>query len=133
MKKKAIQIVFTGAIVLFIIFLLMENTENPYTRHLATTFVPIYLEAKGYLQSDIAEAGYAEPQGAGQSGFYPGQYRVVFKDEPQTIYYYGITKRTKEVRQFCAKKKLLENHTEQIIDQTTRNSEVNCVTVSENR
>ena len=73
------------------------NNPNPYTKYIADKNVPVYLEEKGYTEKEIEESHYVEPKYLINNDYYHGYYMVVFKDEPDTTYYYGISKRGKQV------------------------------------
>lgn len=111
----------------------MLNNGNPYTKYLANKNVPVYLEEQGYKESDIEKSHFVEPKHIINKDFYHGHYMVVFKDEPDVTYYYGITKKGKQVKQFCEKDKLLSNGVTDIFEGETKHSEEKCVNSLENR
>ena len=115
----------------FVVIYLLNN-GNPYTKYLANKNVPVYLEEQGYKEIDIAESHYVEPKKFIDKDFYHGHYRVVFKDEPDVTYYYGITKKGKQVKQFCEKDKLLPNGVTEIFEGETKHSEERCVNSLDN-
>lgn len=82
-------------------FFYVLNNGNPFTNYIADKNVPKYLEEKGYTENDIKESHYVEPKHIINKDFYHGHYMVIFKDEPDMTYYYGITKKGKQVKQFC--------------------------------
>ena len=130
-KKKIIWFA-SGLIILIIMaitisFFYMLNNGNPYTKYIADKKVPVYLEEKGYTENDIEESHYAEPKDIINNDFYSGQYMVIFQDEPDVTYYYGITKKGKQVKQFCEKDKLSADGITDIIETETKYSEKQCV------
>ncbi|WP_338751196.1 DUF3139 domain-containing protein [Bacillus sp. FJAT-52991] len=135
MNKKLVGILVIMGIVIAspFIFLYLLSNGNPYTKYIANKYVPEYLEDKGYTTDEIEEAHYVEPKHLINKDFYHGHYMVIFKDEPDTTYYYGITKRGKHVKQFCEKDRLLENGVTDIIENETKHSEKSCVSYFENR
>lgn len=91
------------------------------------------MEEQGYTESDIEESHYVEPKHIINKDFYQGHYMVAFKDEPDVTYYYGITKKGKQVKQFCEKDKLLPDGVTDIFEGETKYSEEKCVNSLENR
>jgi len=128
--KKSIWIVISVILILIIatplIFIYLLNNGNPYTKYLANKNVPVYLEEQGYTESDIDESHYVEPKHGINNDFYHGHYMVIFKDEPDVTYYYGITKKEKQVKQFCEKDKLSTDGVTESIEDETQHSEKNC-------
>lgn len=135
--KKGIWIAISVILLLIIatsfVFIYLLNNGNPYTKYLANKNVPVYLEEQGYTESDIEESHYVEPKHIINKDFYQGHYMVVFKDEPDVTYYYGITKKGKQVKQFCEKDKLLPDGITDIIEGETKHSEGNCINSLSNR
>ncbi|WP_256386320.1 DUF3139 domain-containing protein [Rummeliibacillus sp. TYF005] len=130
---------FAVGLIIFIIvafpfgFFYVLNNGNPYTKYIANKNVPVYLEKKGYTKKDIMEASYVEPKYIINKDFYHGHYMVIFKDEQDVTYYYGITKKRKTVKQFCEKDKLLSDGVTDIFEGKTKHSEGKCVNSLENR
>lgn len=58
---------------------------------------------------------------------------VIFKDEPDVTYYYGITKKGKQINQFCEKDKLTFNGDTDSVETETKYSEKKCVNSLDNR
>ncbi len=58
---------------------------------------------------------------------------VIFKDEPNTTYYYGITKKGKQVQQFCEKDRLSLDGVTEIFEGETKYSEKECKNSLDNR
>ena len=114
-----------------IVYLL--NNGNPYTKYIANSHVPVYLESKGYTENDIEESHYVEPKHSVNKDFYHGHYMVIFKDEPVVTYYYGITKKGKQVKQFCEKYELSFDVVEDTIEKEAKHDEEECVNSLDNR
>ncbi|MDQ0233099.1 DUF3139 domain-containing protein [Metabacillus malikii] len=135
--KKSIWIAISVILILVIatpfVFIYLLNNGNPYTKYVANKSVPVYLEEKGYTESDLVESHYVEPKHRTNKDFYHGHYQVVFKDERDVTYYYGITKKGKQVKQFCEKDKLLPDGVTDIFEGGTMHSEENCISSLENR
>lgn len=112
-------------IVVPLLFIFVLNNGNPYTKYIVEKHVPNHLEQQGYTEKDLHEQIYVEPKEKGQDGFYQGQYKVVFKDEPNITYYYGVEKEGKQVKQFC-EKETVQNDATKYITTTTKHSEDNC-------
>ncbi|MER2262142.1 MAG: DUF3139 domain-containing protein [Psychrobacillus sp.] len=135
MKKKNIW--FAVGLIIFIIvaipfgFFYVLNNGNPYTNYLADKIVPVYLEEKGYTENDIEESHYVETKHIINNDFYQGHYMVIFRDEPDMMYYYGITKKGKQVKQFCEKDKT--DGVTNIVVTETKYSEKKCVNSLDNR
>ncbi|WP_332649918.1 DUF3139 domain-containing protein [Lysinibacillus sp. 54212] len=137
MTNKKIFITITILIVVIVIaipigVIYVLNNGNPYTKYIANKYVPEYLEEQGYTDEKIQESHYVEPKHVINKDFYHGHYMVIFKDEPHTTYYYGITKKGKQVYQFCEKEKLSHGLTE-IIEGETKYSEQDCKHSLDNR
>lgn len=115
------------------VFIYLLNNGNPYTKYLANKNVPVYLEEQGYTESDIEESHFVKPKHVINKDFYHGHYMVVFKDEPDVAYYYGITKKGKRVKQFCEKDKLLPDSVTDVFEGETMHSEEKCISSLENR
>lgn len=134
MKKKIIWYAFVLALVIVVAVpfgvLYVLNNGNPYTKYIANKKVPIYLEEKGYTENDIEELHYVEPKHTINKDFYHGHYMVIFKDEPGVTYYYGITKKGKQVKQFCEKDTLPFYSVE---ESEIKHSEVKCSNSLNNR
>jgi len=88
--------------------------------------IPEYLQEMGYTENDIEDAHYVEPKHTINREFYHGHYMVIFKDEPDVTYYYGITKKGKRIQQFCEKDKLSSDGVTETIEDATKHSEKNC-------
>jgi len=129
MKKNiwiAISVTLLIVIAIPIVSIYLLNNGNPYTKYLANKNVPVYLEKQGYTESDIVESHYVEPKHGTNSDFYHGHYMVIFKDEPEITYYYGITKKGKKVKQFCEKDVLSSDGITDTTTENTKHSEKDC-------
>ena len=123
--------VLIAAIPLGLLYVL--NNGNPYTKYLANKNVPVYLEEKGYTENDMERSGYTEPKHLINKDYYQGHYMVVFKDEPDTTYYYGIEKKGKQIKQFCEKDRLSAEGVTDIAEGETKHSEESCINSLDNR
>ena len=137
MKKRIIWFAM-GLITLIImaipfVFFYVLNNGNPYTKYIADKNVPVYLEEKGYTENDIEESHYVEPKHIINNAFYHGHYMVIFQDEPDVTYYYGMTKKGKLVKQFCEKDKISSDGVTDIVETETKYSEKKCVNSLDNR
>lgn len=138
MNKKKILII-TSTLIAVIVFALpigfiyVLNNGNPYTKYIANKYVPEYLEEKGYIDEEIEESHFVEPKHLINKDFYHGHYMVIFKDEPNTTYYYGITKKGKQVQQFCEKDRLSLDGVTEIFEGETKYSEKECKNSLDNR
>ena len=137
MKKKTMlfALIFIVLIIVAVpmAFFYVLSNGNPYTNYLTDKKVPKYLEEKGYTADDIEESHYVEPKLSINEDFYHGHYMVNFKDEPNVTYYYGITKKGKQVKQFCEKDKLFADGVTESIESKTKHSEENCISSLDNR
>jgi len=128
--KKSVWIVISLILLLIIaspsVLIYFLNNGNPYTKYLADKHVPLYLEEKGYTEDEIEEAHYVEPKHVINKEFYQGHYMVIFKDEPNITYYYGIKKKQKLVKQFCEKDILSADGVTDISEEKTKHSEKDC-------
>lgn len=106
--KKLLIIVGIFFIVLFIAvpagFIYVLNNGNPYTKYLVNKHIPAHLEEMGYTEDQMEEAHYVEPKHLTNTGFYQGHYMVVFKDEPDITYYYGVKKKENRFSNFVIRK-----------------------------
>src|SRR5690625_5667782 len=103
MKKNiwiAISVTLLIVIAIPIVSIYLLNNGNPYTKYLANKNVPVYLEKQGYTESDIVESHYVEPKHGKNRDFYDGHYMVIFKVETEITYYYGITNKGKNIKQY---------------------------------
>ncbi|HSU80561.1 MAG TPA: DUF3139 domain-containing protein [Candidatus Angelobacter sp.] len=138
MSHKAIRRIFSVCVVGLILalpfgFLYVLNNGNPFSKFLANKYVPNHLQELGYSTADFKEAHYVEPLQVINTDFYHGHYMVIFKDEPDTTYYYGVTKWGNQVKQFCEKNKLLTDGVTDMVKTTTKHSEKQCVNSLDNR
>ena len=86
------------------------NNGNPYHNYLVNKYVPAHLEQLGYTDEDIVEQHIIAPKSAANHSVYHPRYMVIFKDEPQLEYLYGLTKKKKNVVQFCEKIKVVDKN-----------------------
>jgi len=135
MNKKMIWLLVLGVFVLMVpvSFLYVLNNGNPYTKYINNRYVPAHLKEKGYNKNDFKEANYVEFKYLINKDFYQGEYMVIFKDEPNLTYYYGVTKKGKEVKQFCEKDILLKDGVTDLLKDKTKHSEEQCISSLENR
>lgn len=128
MKKAWIAIGIIAILIISspFIFIYFLNNGNPYTKYLVNKHIPNHLEEKGYTDHDFETAHYVEPKHMIDGDFYQGHYMVVFKDEPEMTYYYGIKKKDKTVSQFCEKEELLDDGVSELVTRETKHSEAEC-------
>ncbi|GAB0168063.1 DUF3139 domain-containing protein [Lysinibacillus sp. CTST325] len=134
-KKVYITIIILIAVIVIAIptgFIYVLSNGNPYSKYIANKYVPEYSKEKGYTDKKIEESHYVEPKHLINKDFYHGHYMVIFKDEPNTTYYYGVTKKGKQVQQFCEKNRLSNGITE-IFEGETKHSEQDCKNSLDNR
>lgn len=126
-RRLAILIVLS--ILIFIAGVLyILNNGNPYTNYFFNEKMPSYLEEKGYSDEDI-QSQYINTVSTGfhNKDYYSGLYRVVFKDELNTSYYYAIKKKGKSVAQLCEKEMYKNNLYAIETTEKTKHSENNCI------
>lgn len=124
-------------IILFLIALLSApfivlyvlNNGNPYERYLVNKHVPKHLEDLGYEEEDFVQQNFVTPNYTINKSVYQGHYLVIFKDEPELKYLYGVTKWGKKVVQFCEK----ETFTIEEVTEKTKHSEDKCIGYLDNR
>lgn len=134
--KKSVWITLSLLLVIIlvpVIMIYLLNNGNPYTKYLANKYIPSYIEKQGYKESDIKEMSYVEPKYIINYDFYQGHYMVIFKDEPDVTYYYGLNKKEKIVSQFCEKDKELPNGLLDVVAGETKHSEKQCISSYDNR
>ena len=128
--KKRLWITIILSLVLTIaipyIFIYYLNNGNPYTKYLANRNVPTHLEKQGYTDSDLEASHYVEAKHTINSDYYHGHYMVIFKDEPEVTYYYGVAKKGKAVKQFCEKDILSSDGVTDTSEKKTKHSEEDC-------
>jgi len=135
MSKKISWLLVLGVFVLLVpvSFLYVLNNGNPYTKYIISRYVPAHLKEKGYNKNDFKENNYGEFKYLINKDFYQGEYMVIFKDEPNLTYYYGVTKKGKEVKQFCEKDILLKDGVTDLLEGKTKHSEEQCISSLKNR
>lgn len=138
MNKRKLFITLGILVVIIVIitpigFIHVLNNGNPYTKYIANKYVPKYIEEKGYTEDSIKDLVYVEPKHLINKDFYHGHYMVIFEDEPNTTYYYGVTKKGKQVKQFC-EKDIGGSHSINHLDVSKgKHSESSCVNSLDNR
>ncbi|MDV2884530.1 DUF3139 domain-containing protein [Alkalihalophilus pseudofirmus] len=138
MIKRILLIMFSllaAAVILIPISLFyILNNGNPYHKHLVNKHIPQHLEELGYSEEDIIEHAYLQPKHLINNDVYHGHYKVVFADEPQLEYLYGVTKKGKNVVQFCEKETLLgPRHYGEMTTDESNHSEEFCIGYFDNR
>lgn len=114
-------------------FMYVLNNGNPYYKFVVNQTIPSYIEEQGYSQEDIQSAGYYEPNYIVNKDYLHGHYEVVFKDEPNLIYFYGVKKWSHDVHQFCEKDEVLPGGAIDINQKKTKHTENDCVSYLDNR
>ena len=110
------------------IFYIMNN-GNPYTQYILNEKLPPYLEQREYSDEDILEQHTIEPKLIINKDYYQAHYMVIFKDEPDVEYFYGVKKSEKSINQFCEKNIIEEGYT----TIKAKHSEEKCVSIYANR
>jgi hypothetical protein len=133
-------LIITISIILIIILLVpfatisILNYGNPYEKYIVNKYIPTHLETMGYTDDDLIKQSYIQPKHGINNSVYHGHYMVIFKDEPQLEYLYGVTKRGKNVVQFCEKETLIAKNTYgDMTIEKTNHSEKECIGYLENR
>ena len=137
-KKSVLRIIsciiFIGIIGIFLfifVTLYLINNGNPYHKYLVNKYIPAHLEQLGYTDEDIVDQHMIAPKHGVNHSVYHEHYMVIFKDEPQSEYLYGLTKKGKNVVQFCEKRK--RNYYEEDTIEKTNHSESKCMGYLDNR
>jgi hypothetical protein len=129
-----LSIIFIGIMSVPFATLYILNNGNPYEKHIVNKYIPAHLEKMGYTDDDIIKQSYIQPKHGINHSVYHGHYMVVFQDEPQFEYLYGVTKKGKNVVQFCEKETLItENTYGEMTTEKTNHSESECIGYLENR
>ncbi|MFC0561525.1 DUF3139 domain-containing protein [Halalkalibacter alkalisediminis] len=129
-----LSIIFIGIVLVPIVTIYFLNNGNPYEKYIVNKYIPAHLEKSGYTDDDIIKQSYIQPKHGINNSVYHGHYMVVFKDEPQLEYLYGVKKRGKKVVQFCEKKTLIaENTYQDMTTEKTNHSEKECIGYLDNR
>lgn len=137
-NKKFLIISFS---IIFLVILLLPfatiyflNNGNHYEKYIVNKYIPTHLVAMGYTADDIIEQSYIQPKHMINNSVFHGHYMVVFKDEPELEYLYGVTKRGGNVVQFCEKEVLIEKNTYgDMTTEKTNHSQKECISYLENR
>lgn len=138
LTKKRLLIVsgIIGLVSIPFVMIYLLNNGNPYHNYLVNKYVPAHLEQLGYTDEDIVEQHIIAPKSAANHSVYHPRYMVIFKDEPQLEYLYGLTKKEKNVVQFCEKIKVVDKNGGRYEDMTiekTNHSESECLGYYDNR
>ncbi|MFV8830561.1 DUF3139 domain-containing protein [Alkalihalobacterium sp. APHAB7] len=129
-----LTIVFLGMVSIPFAFIYVLNNGNPYHKYLVHKYIPSHLEEMGYSDEEILKQSYMETKHTINNSVYHGHYKVIFKDEPQLEYLYGVTKRGKNVVQFCEKETLITSNTYgEMTTEKTNHSEKKCIGYLDNR
>ncbi len=132
MKKKRMKVaaisvtVFIIVVILPVCLLYTLNNGNPITKFIANKKVPAYLLENGYEEDELYESHFIEPKHTINKKFFHGHYKVVFEDETEITYYYGVTKIRNKVKQFCEKDKLHPDGITVTVKGETKHSEKEC-------
>lgn len=134
-KKSVLRIIsciiIIGIFSFTFVTLYLINNGNPYHNYLVNKYIPAHLEQLGYTDEDIVEQHMIAPKHGVNQSVYHEHYMVIFKDEPQSEYLYGLTKKGKNVVQFCEKRK--SNYYEEDTIERTNHSESKCMGYLDNR
>ena len=98
--------------------------------------MPAHLERMGYTDEDMVEQRMIAPKHGVNHSVYHQHYMVIFKDEPQLEYLYGVTKKGKKVVQFCEKNNVMDLNGARSVEYTTektKHSESECIGYLDNR
>ncbi|ATP42404.1 hypothetical protein CSE16_08335 [Solibacillus sp. R5-41] len=112
------------------------NNGNPYHNYLVNKHIPAHLEHLGYTNEVIIEQHIIAPKSSANHSVYHQRYMVIFKDEPQLKYLYGLTKKEKNVVQFCEKINVMDRNgtrSEEMTIEKTNHSESECLGYYDNR
>ncbi|WP_051556621.1 DUF3139 domain-containing protein [Alkalihalobacterium bogoriense] len=135
-KRYFLEVLFFSIIGLvlltFFIMVYLINNGNPYENYIITTYVPTYLEEQGYEEGQIRKQHPATPKHPINKSVYQTQYNVVFDDEPHITYVFGVTRKGKEVVQFCEKEINAQVMTD-FTTKDTKHAEKECIGYLENR
>ncbi|GIP45471.1 hypothetical protein J45TS6_39300 [Paenibacillus sp. J45TS6] len=137
-KKSVLRIIsciiligIIGIFLFIFVTLYLINNGNPYHKYLVNKYIPAHLEQLGYTDEDIVDQHMIAPKHGVNHSVYHEHYMVIFKDEPQSEYLYGLTKKGKNVVQFCEKRK--RNYYEEDTIEKTNHSESKCMGYLDNR
>jgi len=100
---------------------------HPYSMFLINKTATAHLEDRGYSKDDMFESHYVHENNMGNNNYCKGQYMVVFQDELDVVYYYGVTKDNHEVVQLAEKEITLENEEIEFTSKHTKHTEEHCV------
>lgn len=82
---------------------------HPYSMYTISKEVSDHIEELGYTDDDLLESHYVNDTTLINDDYYEGCYQVIFKDEPEITYYYGVTKKNHKVCQFSEKDEQLQD------------------------
>lgn len=108
--------------------LFIISDGHPYDMYMVNKAAAAHLENNGYTKDDILEAHYVHGSNLEEEDYYAGQYMVVFNDEPDITYYYGVSKENHHVAQIAEKDCTLEDGTLKTTTNTTKHTEDHCIT-----
>ncbi|MCM3716467.1 DUF3139 domain-containing protein [Halalkalibacter oceani] len=133
--KIAVVVGFIGLVAAPFAMIYLLNNGNPYHNYLINKHIPAHLEQVGYTEDDIVKQHRIEPKHGINRTVYHAHYRVIFQDEPQLEYLYGLTKKGKNVVQFCEKNTLIDGvaHYGEPTTEKTAHSEEECIGYLDNR
>lgn len=129
---KKLLLIIAGLLILAspVLFLYVLNNGNPIMNKWISHEVKKHLDGTDYDESDFQEHSYNIPKMDINHDFYHTHYYVIFKDEPNIIYYYGKKKWFGDVVQFCEKE---DASTYEFVTGHTEHSEEACVSMLDNR
>ena len=107
------------------IFIISDG--HPYEMYVIKKAAVAHLESNGYTEDDFYEAHYVQGSNIKNNDYYEGQYMVVFQDEPNITYYYGVSRKNRHVTQIAAKDCTLQDGTIRTTTQTTKHTEAHCI------
>ncbi|MFJ5625510.1 DUF3139 domain-containing protein [Peribacillus loiseleuriae] len=127
-------VILIGIFSFYFVTIYLLNNGNPYHNYLVNKHIPAHLEQLGYTDEDIVEQHMIAPKHGVNHSVYHEHYMVIFKDEPQLEYLYGVTKKGKNVVQFCEKETLIAKNTYgYMTTEKTNHSESECIGYLDNR
>ena len=106
-----IFIIFVIVLVLSVPFatLYIMSEGHIYSMYIVRKEASEHLKNIGYTNEDIIEARYVVSDSMSNNEYYAGCYSVIFKNEPEITYYYGVAKENKQVCQFAEKDEKLND------------------------
>lgn len=128
--------ILIGIVSIPFVMIYLLNNGNPYHNYLVDKHIPAHLEQLGYTDEDIVEQHIIAPKHGVNHSVYQQHYMVIFKDEPQLEYLYGLSKKGKNVVQFCEKINVLDRNgarSEEYTIEKNNHSESACIGYLDNR